>query len=80
MKSRTIRQKGVASQRGESFPRLDSGRPRSAESLIWELPGGKRLAEYALRVRLFTPSLLDAFDGYRDVGARKVNVEIGGQR
>ena len=81
MKTGSIRRKGVPSQHDRSPKRRDPDRTGSLEALAWELPSGNRLAEYALRARFFTPSLLAGYDNAPAGGdSRRSDANNGGQR
>ena len=80
MKTGSTRRKGVASQGFRGGVRDDRAREWAPGSFAWDLPTGKGLAEYALRARFITPSLVESYqasDRGRDRGTRP---EIGGSR
>jgi len=81
MKTGRIRRKGLSSQHEDSLERRGHDGRARLEATAWELPSGERLAEYALRARFFTPSLLA---GYENVhgggGVRRSDAVTGGQR
>jgi hypothetical protein len=79
MKTGSTGRKGLESRPPRDEERGDPRGRWSPDALSWDLPSGKRLAEYALRVRFFTPSLVadyESMPGNRP--ARVTNQEIGG--
>lgn len=81
MKTVSTKRKGVASQGMRGGVQDDSLREWTPTSLTLDLPTGKGLAEYALRVRYFTPSLVESYHTFpRDPRDRGTTPKIGGIR
>ena len=81
MRTGSTRRKGVASQRFRDSASKNSMQEWTSEGLTWNLPSGKGFAEYALRARFFTPSIVENYQNIladrRDQGSRR---QIGGDR